>query len=198
VPRAFTLRRTRDMVDAICGGQELIGRLAFVFAGLSLTTASALGVEVAETLFQTSYTHGGREYVGDNSIVPLLPGNACYYWYVRLAETNAPVKAVERFTLPEPLANWGTTGSTPEDPTQLEEDGKVAVTALELTSDNEGWISHGWCVADGDPLGQHLFDVSADGVVLANFEFEVVAPDSYDFPAIRPPDPSARSTNSSW
>lgn len=186
------------MVGAICGGRELIGRLVLVFAGISLTSVSAQGVEVAQTLFQTSYTHGGREYVEDNSMVPLLPGNACYYWYVRLAETNASVKTVERFTLPEALADWGATGSMPEDPTQIEEDGKVAVTTLELTSDNEGWISHGWCVAEGDPLGQHLFDVSADGVALAKFEFDVVAPESYDFPAIIPPDPSARTTNNSW
>jgi hypothetical protein len=176
----------------------LIGRLVVVFAGLSLASSAALGVEVVESLFQVTYTHGGREYVADDHVVPLLPGNACYYWYLRLAETNAPVHAVERFTLPEPLTNWGTTGATPEDPTQIEEDGKVAVTTLELSSDNEGWISHGWCAAEGDPLGLHLLDVSAGGVDLAKFEFDVVAPANYDFPTAPAPDPNARSTNNSW
>lgn len=36
-----------------------------------------------------------------------------------------------------------------------------------------------------------------DGVSLAEFEFDVVAPGSYDYPAVPPPDPSARSTDNS-
>lgn len=77
-------------------------------------------------------------------------------------------------------------------------DPEVAVTTLELVPDSEGWISHGWCAAEGDPLGPHRLDVSADGVELAKFEFDVVAATSYKFPAVPAPDPSGRTTNNSW
>ena len=186
------------MVRAISGVQDVIWRLSLILGAMSLAPASAAGAEVTEQLFQVTYTHGGKDYVADDGIVPLLPGNACYYWYLRLAETDAPVALVERFTLPEALSSWGTTGTMPDDPTRIEEDGKVAVTTLEATSDSEGWVSHGWCVAEGDPPGLHRIDVSAGGAGLASFEFDVVTPEDYRFPVPLPPDPDARSTNNSW
>lgn len=176
----------------------MIRRLLLVLAGLSLLSTPGLGVEAIESVFQVSYTHAGREHFVDDRVVPLLPGNACYSWYLRLTEANAAVTAVERFRLPEPLAAWATTGSTPDDSTRIEEDGQVAVTTIEAVSDDEGWISHGWCAAVGDPLGLHRIDVVMDGTSLAEFEFDVVAPEDYGFPTTAPPDPNARSANNSW
>jgi hypothetical protein len=176
----------------------MLGRLSLVIAGLLLASTPALGVEVVTSAFQVSYSQHGKEYRADDLVVPLLPDNACYNWFVQLAEANLPVKATERFTLPEALPSWETTASAPGDATQIEENGKVAVTTVEQTTDTEGWFSHGWCVAEGDPLGLHVVEVSVDGASIAKFEFTVVPPEAYRFPVPPPPDPSGRSTGNSW
>lgn len=173
-------------------------RLSGILAVLSLVIAPAMGVEVVEQRFQVSYSHDGQDHVVDDLVVPLLPGNACYNWYLRLAETNTPIELVERFELPEPLADWGTVGTAPDDPTRLEQDGKVAVTTVPQGDDSEGWVSHGWCVAEGDPLGHHVIDVSADGVALASFAFDVVTPEAFDFSITPLPRLTRRSLKASW
>ena len=177
---------------------DLTYRLPGILAVLSLAIAPAMGVEVVEQRFQVSYSLDGQDHVVDDLVVPLLPGNACYNWYLRLAQPGPPVELVERFELPEALADWGTTGTAPDDPTRLERDGKVAVTTVRPESSSEGWVGHGWCVAEGDPLGRHVIDVSADGVALASFQFDVVTPEAYDFPATPLPKLTRRSLKASW
>jgi hypothetical protein len=158
--------------------------------------ASAL--EIAERAFQVSYTHEGTEYVFEDSRVPMLPQNACYSWYLRSVESGAQVRAVERMTLPVAI-DWGTVGETPEDITQIEEGGKVAVTTLDMTTDADGWLTHGWCVASGDPPGPHTIEVSVDGASVASFSFEVVAPETYAFPAGKVPAARTdRTVSDSW
>ena len=154
--------------------------------------------EVVESVFQVAYTHEGTEYVLADRVVPLLPENACYNWYLRLSEAETSLRFVERFTLPVAV-DWGTTGDSPDDVTQIELDGKLAVTTIEVTTDGEGWLSHGWCVAEGDPAGEHLIDVLIDGVAVASFPFTVVPGADYAFPASATyPDRAARTVRDSW
>ena len=176
----------------------MTNRPAAILAAIFLASTPAVGIEVVEQRFQVAYSHGGQHHVSEDLVVPLLPGSACYFWYLRLSEANASLQLVERFELPEPLADWGTTGTAPDDPTRIEQDGKVAITTLKQDSDSEGWVTHGWCVADGDPLGRHRIEVSADGAPLATYEFEVVAPEDYDFPVALTLALSPRSIKASW
>jgi hypothetical protein len=163
----------------------------------ALLSTGAWGLEVNETVFQVSFSHEGTEYVLDDATVPLLPGNACYNWYLR-TEPGQDLTLVERLTLPEPI-DWGTTGSTPDDITQIEPDGRVAVTTLVVSSGDDGWLSHGWCAADGDPIGYHEIEVSLDGTSLATFPFNVVASADYPFPTSVPTPPRAqRTVRDSW
>jgi hypothetical protein len=166
-------------------GVLVLGALAFA------TPTSAL--EVLESVFQVSYTHDGQSYTFNDTYVPLLPGNACYNWYVRVDATSAPLTVGERMTLPIAI-DWGT--QLPE--TVIEEDGKVAVTTSSMTTDGDGWFTHGWCAAEGDPTGPHLIEVSVDGQMLASFPFEVLGADIYNFPAPVVPERALRSANNTW
>jgi hypothetical protein len=172
-----------------CGAVRLV--LA-VLATLAATPALAL--EVLESVLQVSYTHDGKSQVFNDTYVPLLPGNACYTWHVRVDRAGAPVDAVERMTLPVAI-DWGT---QPTEATVIEEGGKVAVTTLPVLTDELGWFSHGWCVAEGDPTGEHLIEVAVDGATIASFPFTVLAEDEYNFPAPIVPDRSLRSADGTW
>jgi hypothetical protein len=168
-------------------------RLVLAILG-TLAATPALALDVLESVLQVSYTHDGKSQVFNDVFVPLLPGNACYTWYVRTDKIGAPVNVVERMTLPVAI-DWGTqtTGGT-----VIEEDGKVAVTTLPLMTDDLGWFSHGWCVAAGDPTGDHLIEVSVDGEAVASFPFTVLAENEYNFPAPIVPDRALRSANGTW
>lgn len=168
---------------------------ALVIAGSAGPSAA---VEIVESVFQVGYTYNGTEHVLSDRAVPMLPENACYNWYLRAAKGEADITFVERFTLPVAV-DWGTTGEGPNDATRIEEGGKVAVTTIEVTTAADGWFSHGWCVAEGDPTGEHLIEVSVDGAVLASFPFTVFAPEDYAFPASASYPPRAeRTVRDSW
>lgn len=170
--------------------------LAALVPALSWTPVSAL--EIVESVFQVTFTRDGTEYVLNDPAVPLLPENTCYSWYLRATETGTPVRFVERFTLSEAI-DWGTTGESPDDVTRLEQAGKVAVTTIDMTTDEQGWFSHGWCVAEGDPAGDHLIEVSVDGDALASFPFQVLAADDYSFPVTHVvTGRTARTVTDSW
>ena len=52
-------------------------------------------------------------------------------------------------------------------------DGSIGVTEFAESLD-DGEISHGWCVADGDPIGRHRIRVFIGDQMLQEFRFEVV------------------------
>ena len=49
----------------------------------------------------------------------------------------------------------------------------------------------------GSP-GEHLFEISVDGVEIATFPFTVVAPEDYTFPAPVVPERALRSASNTW
>ena len=50
-----------------------------------------------------TFQYGGTEQrLSEDKVPPLLPGNTCYTWWVRLAPGDAPQSAVERLILPAP------------------------------------------------------------------------------------------------
>jgi hypothetical protein len=130
-------------------------------------------------------------------VAPLLPGT-CYDWYIHLDDASVSPTVVERFILPSAVDSWGDTESDPEDGLEIEEGGKVAVSTFTGEPDADGWITSGWCVADGDPLGAYRFEVTVDGDHMADFDFQVVAPEDYQWPSVRQSEPFERSVDSNW
>ena len=171
---------------------------AIGLALLGLVAATpVLAANVLESVTQVSYRHAGEDYVFNDNHVPLLADNACYNWYIRVDTPNAELAVVERFTLPEPV-EWGEGASEAAEDSVIEGDGKVIVTPLPVTTDEEGWFSNGWCVVGGDPEGSHLIEVSLDGKLLASFPFEMLPVSAYNFPSPAMSESAGRSANLTW
>lgn len=171
-----------------------------IVAAASLTVALALpagAVDMIDSVFEASFSYGGTEHRLDGARVPRVPGT-CYTWWIRLAEGQTPLSAVERLILPEPPADWGEAATDPDDGIDISDDGKLAVSTFAPELDADGWFSKGWCVAEGDPLGQHRIEVAVDGTELTAYDFEVVLPEDYAWPALPQPDPLGRSVDHSW
>jgi hypothetical protein len=157
-----------------------------------------LGVELVDSVFQVTYRYAGTDEVFNDTVVPLLPDNACYNWYIRLGEGAAPKTATETLSLPVALADWGTAATDPNDGIEISEDSKVAVRTFTPQLDSEGWFSHSWCVADGDPVGEHSIAIAVDGEPLTTYDFTVVLPEDYYWPSIAQPVLRERSVDHSW
>lgn len=174
-------------------------RIAIGAALLGVVAGSvpASSAELLESLFQVTFRYAGTDEVLNDTVVPLLPDNACYSWYVRV--DGAPPKgAIETLTLPVALADWGTVATDPDDGIDISAEGKVATRSFTPEFDADGWFSHSWCVAVGDPAGAHSIDIAVDGVSLTRFDFTVVLPEDYYWPAIAQPQPHERSVDRSW
>jgi hypothetical protein len=139
-----------------------------VFATLS---TAALAQEVTDADFVVSFTNGsGEQVVQSARVVPATTG-ACYSWRLRLAKTKAAVEITEVLRLPSAPETWDP-GS---DVSDVSSDGLNATTALSLVPE-DGWITHGWCVAEGDPTGRYRIEVSTATKSLQVFGFDLRAP----------------------
>ena len=164
--------------------------LAVVGASSAVTAA-----EVIESTFQVEFTRDGQTRTYTDTVVPYLPDASCYYWYVRFdAATKDEVTLVETFRLPEPLEAWRNYVNDPASTTQVASDAQGAITTVTAAPNEDGWVSHGWCVAEGDPLGPHTISVALDGNDVASWAFSVVAPEDYVFEAA-PADPAPAETD---
>ena len=172
-------------------------RIVTAAAFLSVLGGGAIaGVELVDSDFQVTFQYGGVEQRLSETTVPMLPSNVCYTWWLKLGEGAAPGSAIERLLLPEPPASWGDAAT--DDGMYILEDGKLALSRFYPEIDSDGWISKGWCAAAGDPIGSHRIEVVLDGVMAKAFDFEVVRPEDYPWPALRQPDPRERSVQNSW
>ncbi|MDB5541935.1 MAG: hypothetical protein JWQ89_3662 [Devosia sp.] len=173
-------------------------RLPVLAVVLVSVAAPAWAGELVDSVFQVTYHYAGDDQVLNDTVVPLLPGNACYNWYVRLAEGPAPANVTETLKLPIALADWGTLATDPDDGIDISADGTVAVRTFMPELDAEGWFSHSWCVAAGDPTGPHSIEIAVDGKSLTTYYFQVVLPEDYYWPTIIQPSPRERSVDNSW
>lgn len=165
---------------------------------LSCATAPAVAAELVDSVFQVTFRYAGTDEVMNDTVVPLLPANACYNWYVRLADGDAPKTATETLSLPEALEDWGTLATDPDDGIDISADGTVATRTFTPELDGEGWFSHSWCVAAGDPVGAHSIAIAVEGKKLVTYDFQVVLPEDYYWPAIAQPELRERSVDHSW
>lgn len=180
---------------------------------------AASAVEIVDSSFQTQFTRNGQSYNIDDRLVPNLPDSACYHWYLKADRpTTGELTLVETLTLPEPLEAWKNLANDPASATQINADARSAVTTVVQTPDEDGWVTHGWCVAAGDPNGPHNITVTLDGAEVGNWDFTVLAEADYVFPGDTPaeespagvpappappspppqPSPLARDVNQSW
>lgn len=184
--------------------------------GLAGICGSALGAEVIDSKFEVDVTRDGQTQTYADLTVPNIPDGACYNWYLKFgATTGEEITLVETLTLPEPLAAWKDYQNDPSADTQVNADAQSAVTTLTVVPEPDSWVTHGWCVAEGDPLGAHSLAVTLAGSEIARWDFAVVAPEEYSFeapqavpeeappappPPSPPPQPSPtdRDVNQSW
>lgn len=179
-------------------------RLVIAALAIAAGCSAANAVEVVDSVFQVSFTHDGQQFVYNDNVVPMIPESACYNWFIKLdAATTGEVTAVETFTLPEPLAAWQNYTNDPTAGFQVQPDAMTAVSTLKQVPE-DGWVSNGWCAAAGDPLGKHVFVVAVGDAAPLTFEFDVVAPENYNFaasdpaPIAQPRSPFDRSVDNSW
>jgi len=180
------------------GGTMLVRIIAATACLWALSLGSVSAAEMVDSDFQVTFQYGGSEQRLSEDKVPLLPGNACYTWWMKLAPGEAPQTAVETLVLPEPLSDWGDFASNPDDGVTISADNTTATSTFVPEVDSDGWLSKGWCAAEGDPVGPHRIEVSVDGTLLKTYQFEVLAPEDYPWPALRQPDPRERSVQNSW
>ena len=110
--------------------------------------------------------------------VPYRPNTSCYWWVITVAPASRELAIREVFELPGSAPIWGgdpTTG-VPDDGsvTAVNRDRSIGVTEF-VDSLDDGMITHGWCVAEGDPTGPHRIRVFVGDALLHEFRFEVVA-----------------------
>jgi hypothetical protein len=136
--------------------------------GLLALAQPALAQSVVESDFILKITKAdGSEVTESTTLVPLLEG-ACYEWRLKLAKTKGEIDITEVFTLPSAPSSWGSVN----DSTTISDDMRTATSAMSLTPE-DGWVWHSWCVAEGDPTGDHLIVVKSGDEVLGEFPFQV-------------------------
>ena len=120
------------------------------------------------TLFAVDPSTGQRY---PTAAIPYRPGAICYEWVQFFAGEDRLVAVRETVELPAAPASWG---GAQELGTRLEADGRRAVTIFSDSLD-DGQIDRRWCVAEGDPLGPYRIRVEADGQLLEEIRFDMVA-----------------------
>ena len=136
--------------------------------GLLALAQPAFAQSVVESDFILKITKAdGSEVTESTTLVPLLEG-ACYEWRLKLAKTKGEIDITEVFTLPSAPSSWGSVN----DSTTISDDMRTATSAMSLTPE-DGWVWHNWCVAEGDPTGDHLIVVKSGDEVLGEFPFQV-------------------------
>jgi len=101
--------------------------------------------------------------------VPLIE-NQMYGWVIVLKTNRTRIKWREEFTLPSAPSTWGRTESHASQ--SVSEDGRVSVTESEVEPE-DGFISHFWSVAPGDPPGRYVIRVIIENALERVFEFDV-------------------------
>jgi len=148
--------------------------IGLVVIGLTLLqVATAVAQDGSDASFIVSVedpqTHQWRQY--PSTVVPLRPDQACYDWVLHLREPTTTATVEETFILPTAPAHWPASSQM-----ELREGGRIAVSQLTLPITGEwpaGWISHGWCVAAGDPEGEYIIEVRKDNQLLHRYCFLV-------------------------
>ena len=144
------------------------GLVLLAIAAAVAATPTPAAPKVVDASFV--FIQGGT--VTESNKVPLLPGEVCFEWRLRLDVFDALVKYTEVFILPAAPEIWET---NPEAESDISADGLVSTTS-NVDKLVDGWLRHGWCVAEGDPLGDYRMEISIEGTLVHTFEFKLIEP----------------------
>ncbi|ESW83898.1 hypothetical protein X770_25235 [Mesorhizobium sp. LSJC269B00] len=152
-------------------------RLRALFVGFVLvamaTPSSAQAPTATDSEFLVSVTEAdGATHVRPSNIVPLIPDSACFEWRVRLAQGDRLVSVTEVFALPAEPRQWGGIDGNEYSLSKLSGDRRVSETTM-FYKPQDGWISHGWCMAEGDPIGPYSIKVLVGDRLVHKFDFSV-------------------------
>ena len=150
-------------------------RVLFVGCALAATAnpSWAQAVAATDTEFLVSVTDAdGVAKIHASNVVPLIPDRACYEWRVKLGQGDKLVSVTEVFTLPAEPKQWGGIDGNEYSLSKLSGDRKVSETTM-FYKPQDGWISHGWCVAEGDPTGPYSIKVLVGDRLVHEFDFTV-------------------------
>ena len=110
----------------------------------------------------------------------VFEAGARFGWRIRLNNPADSVLLREELVLPASPLRWTVSPST-----QIAADGQRATTT-KVVWPAHGWISNGWTLTEGDPLGPYETRVFLNGVLVRTFRFDVAAP--ADKAGAAPPD----------
>lgn len=117
----------------------------------------------------------GEETFIETNKVPLVPDSVCYQWSIKVEKQSDYIEFKEVFSLPAPPRSWGGVDGNEYSPTVTSQHRKIAITER-FTTVEDGWLSNGWCVTEGDPEGIYKIEVFAYDQLLGTFEFEAFHP----------------------
>jgi hypothetical protein len=156
----------------------------FLVLLLGLVVKSDAGLKVqseefiAEDLALVSAEFGLVERGEDGTVrfkptakVPLINGQS-YGWRVRLRTKRERVGLREEFELPVAPKVWNS--PLPGSAFKVSPDGRTGITEVDAFID-DGVLTNGWSVAEGDPPGAHVIRLYIEGKLVRTFNFEVVA-----------------------
>jgi hypothetical protein len=145
------------------------------FSAFLLLLAAAQPAEAEEPLvvrdavfYALDNRGGGEPEVRPTTTIPLRVGQ-CYGWMVLVEPQPRTLTIREVFELPD-AGNWNTGDQT----SAVTRNNRTAVTQFEAPL-NDGVITHGWCVAAGDPAGRHRIRVYHGERLLREFRFTVTS-----------------------
>ncbi len=145
--------------------------LTFALQAAAPEATPEIRIVRAEFLSELVKPNGMAEIVATNRI-PYRPGTSCYRWVIHVEPQQRRISVKEVFKLPASAISWGGVDGVDSSPTQVNEDRTDAITEIDEWI-GDGMISHGWCVAAGDPEGVHDIKVFAGDRLLHTFVFSV-------------------------
>ena len=154
-----------------------------VLAAIAIATAAqASGKSELPTVSATHFlVRDGADMPVESPRVPYRPGSSCYEWVIEVRPENRTLAVREVFELPGAARSWGgvdfdADAVAPENDALTVVNGDRSTGVTEFTDSlDDGVISHGWCVAEGDPTGAHRIRVFIGDRLLQEFRFSVVA-----------------------
>jgi hypothetical protein len=137
-------------------------------AAAALATPVAAAPRVLDARFV--YFEAGTETVSNK--VPLVPEEVCFEWQLKLDVTDGPLTFTEVFILPAAPETWEIEPGTNN---EISDNGMTSTTT-DVAQVIGGWITHGWCLAEGDPLGDYRMEISVEGTLVHTFLFKLIEP----------------------
>src|SRR5687768_15607189 len=128
----------------------LVGALAAVAIITQVAPERPLEIQVLEASFVQQRVVGGRLDVVPTTRIQYDPGKSCYSWILRVVPQDVSLTLQENFKLPAPATQWNSDPAT-----TIVSNRKSEATTIVPESLEDGILTHGWCVAEGDPTGKH-------------------------------------------